>query len=181
LEITPYEPDPSDAADDAALDKCVGVTDTDSDETGEADSPDYSLGNATISSSASTYRSQADLNTDIASVKSPKISGCLDAMFAAQLKPTLPTGSTLDSVLITVAPHTTTEPANMVATAVGTVDITASGQKVVVYLNVAFITGPLIGAEVDFENAAQPIPAGIQSAAIAKVAARAALGASSSA
>ena len=175
---TPYQPDPSDAADNAALDKCLGVPDTDSDETGEADSPDYSLANATISSSASSYKSQADITTDTETIKSPKISSCLDALFATQLKPTLPTGSTLGGVSITVTPHTSTEPANVIATAAGTISVTASGQSIVVYLNVAFITGPLIEAEVDFEDVGQPVPVAIQTAAITKVAARAANGGS---
>lgn len=175
---TPYQPDPTAAADNAALDKCVGVADTDADETGEADSPDYSLSNATISSSASSYKSQADITSDTTAIKSPKISSCLDTLFAAQIKPTLPTGSILGGVSITVTPHSSTEPANVIATAAGTIAVTASGQHIVVYLNVAFITGPLIEAELDFENVAQPVPAAIQTAATAKVAARAATGGS---
>jgi hypothetical protein len=175
---TPSKPDPSDKANNAALDKCVGEPDTDADETGESDSPDYSQGNASISSSASSYKSKADLTTDIASVTSPKINGCLDQLFTARLKPTLPAGSAVDAVALVVTPHAATDPANVPATAAGTITITTSGQKVVVYLNVAFITGPLIEAEVDFEAAAQPVPAAIRTGLIAKVAARAATGSS---
>jgi hypothetical protein len=51
-----------------------------------------------------------------------------------------------------------------------------SGQQVPVYLAVAFITGPLIEAEIDAVNASAPVPASVVNPLVAKVATRAAKG-----
>jgi hypothetical protein len=48
-----------------------------------------------------------------------------------------------------------------------------NGQQVRVYLTVAFITGPLIEAEVDAENVGTPVPATVVNPLVATVATRA--------
>jgi hypothetical protein len=169
-----HAPDLNSAAEDAAFVSCVGGRDTHTDETGDSNSPDYSLGNATISSDATSFRSQADVTNDTAIIKSPKMSGCYQKMAAAQLAASLPTGATLNSVSIVVVPGAGGGPSNVIATAAGKVSLTVSGKVGIVYVNVAFIVGPVTEAEVDFMNLGAPVPATIRGPLIAKVAARAA-------
>ena len=54
--------------------------------------------------------------------------------------------------------------------------VSANGQRVAVYVTVAFITGPLIEAEVDTSNAGTPVPASVVKSLVATVANRAAEG-----
>jgi hypothetical protein len=173
---TPYHPDPRDAADQAAMVSCVGARNTDSDKVAEAHSEDFALGDADISSSASSYRSQSDLDTDVAILHSPKLPACYDQLVKKELGGSLSAGATIDSASIKIMPGSAGGPANVVATGTGTVKVTVSGQQVPLYVTVAFITGPLIQAEVDAENPGTPVPASVVNALVATVATRAAKG-----
>lgn len=170
---TPHAPDPQDAADNAALAACVGGRNTYSDETGDSNSDDYALQNASVSSDATSFRSQDDLTTDVAIIKSPKIDACYNKLAASEIGGSLPAGSTFDSASVVVTPGSAGGPSNVVATASGKVEVTVTGQVIDLYLNVAFITGPLIEAEIDFTNVGTPVPASIRTALIDKIAARA--------
>jgi hypothetical protein len=172
---SPYQPDPNESAENAALVKCVGARDTDADKVAEANSDDFSLADATISSSATSYRSQSDLTTDVAILHSPKVSSCFEKMLKEQLATALP-GATVKSGSLTITPGSAGGPANVVATGSGTFKIEYSGQLVPVYLTVAFITGPLIEAEIDTENVGAPVAASVLNRLVADVAARAAKG-----
>ena len=63
---TAHDPDPDGAAESAELAQCVGGRDNYPDQTGDSSSPDYSLDTASISSGATSYRSQADVAADVA-------------------------------------------------------------------------------------------------------------------
>ena len=173
---TPYKADPSDAANQAALLACVGGKDTTADKVAEANSDDYNLDNATISSSANSYKSKSDIDADIATLQNPKLGSCYEQLLNKQLATSLPAGATIKSTSITITPGSGGGPANVVATGSGTIQVSANAQVVPVYVNVAFITGPLIEAEVDAENVGTPVPPAVVSALVAKVAARAAQG-----
>ena len=69
---TPYQPDPTASAFQAALVRCVGARNTDRDKVAEAHSEDFGLGVGSISSSASSSPSQSDLDIDIAILNSPR-------------------------------------------------------------------------------------------------------------
>jgi hypothetical protein len=170
---TPYQPDPRDAANQAAMVDCVGARNTDSDKVAEAHSDDFALGDASIHSSATSYRSQSDLDTDVAILHSPKVSSCYDHLVKTQLAASLPAGTTIESASIKITPGSTGGAANVVATGAGTVDVSLGGQHVSLYLTAAFIVGPLIQAEVDAENVGTPVPASVVNAMVATVANRA--------
>jgi hypothetical protein len=172
----PYQPDPNDAANNAALMKCVGARNTDSDRVAEAHSDDFALGDASISSTADSYRSQSDLDTDVAVLHSQKLSPCFGQMMKKQLAASLPAGGTVKSASIKITPGSAGGPANVVATGTGIIKIQVNGQQVPVYLTVAFITGPLIESEVDAENAGTPVPASVVNSLVATVATRAVKG-----
>ena len=171
-----YQADPNDAAETAALLACVGGRSTDADRIAQAHSLDYSLGDATIGSDASLFRSTADLTADIANLRSPKISRCYTTLIQSNLADSLPDGTTIHSVSFVITPGSGGGPRNVVARGSGRINVTAAGQIVDLYLNVAFITGPLIEAQVDFQSIGAPVPLATRTALIAKVAARAAAG-----
>lgn len=171
-----YQPDPNDAADNAAFVKCVGARNTDSDKVAEAHSDDFDLADASISSSAASYRSQSDLAADVAMLHSPRLSPCFKQMTKKQLAASFPAGATIKSASIKITPGSAGGPANVVATGTGTIKVRVNGQQVRVYLTVAFITGPLIEAEVDTENVGTPVPATVVNPLVAIVATRAVKG-----
>lgn len=169
---TPYQPDPHDAAYQAAMVRCVGARNTDSDKVAEAHSADYELGDGSISSSATSYRSQSDIYTDVAILHSPKLSTCYDQLVKSQVAASLPAGAAIESASIKITPGSAGGPVNVVATGTGTIKVSVGGQHVPVYLTVAFITGPLTQAEVDTENVGSPVPAHVVNQLVAAVAAR---------
>jgi hypothetical protein len=155
---------------------CVGGKNTDPDKVGEAHSSDYSQGQASISSQAASYKSQSDIDSDIAVLKNPKISSCYEQLIKTQVASSLPQGTQIKAVSITITPGSGGGPANVVATGTGTVTVSAPGGQASVYLDVAFITGPKIEAEADFENLGSPVPAGVRTALVTAIAGRAANG-----
>jgi hypothetical protein len=175
---TAYKPNPSDSANQAALVQCVGARNTDSDKVAEAHSDDFSLGggDATISSSATSYQSQSDVDTDTAMLHNPKLASCYEQLVKNQLAASLPAGATIDSASIKITPGSAGGPANIVGTGAGTIKVRVNGQQVPIYLTVAFIVGPLIQAEVDTENVGTPVPASVVNPLVATVATRAAKG-----
>ncbi len=173
---TPYQPDPSDSANNAALVNCVGGRNTDSDKVAEAHSNDFALGDAGISSSAASYRSQSALDADVAMLHSPKLSTCLGQMLKKQLAASMPPGGTIESASIKIAPGSAGGPANVAATGTGTIKLRLNGQQIPVYLTIAFIMGPLIEAQVSGMNVGTPVPASVVDPLVATVATRAAKG-----
>jgi hypothetical protein len=164
----------ADAARDVALYQCLGVpnyrTPTRVD---EAFSDDFTLGDAYIYSSASSYRSQSEVEANVAAVLSPKFSPC----FVKLLKHQAATqGVAVKSVSVKVTPGSAGGPANVAASGVATFKTNEGGKQTVHCSTVAFITGPLIEAEVDSENIGAPVPASLMEPLVAKVANRAAGG-----
>ena len=170
---TPYEAEPGDTAAQAAVLRCLGLLSTASDQVAEAHSV-FTLGDATVSSSARSYRSQSAVDANVAALHSSKASPCLEQQVKQLLPPQLPAGATLESVSVKITPGSASDPANVVATGGGTVKISVGGQHAVVYLRVAYITGPLILAEVDAENVDIPAPAPQWESLVSAVADRAA-------
>jgi hypothetical protein len=173
---TPYQADPSDAADQADLVKCVGGRNTDKDAVADVNSDDFALGDATVSSSATSYWAQSDLDADVAIAHSPKLSSCYDQLAKKQLASSLPAGATIESASMKITPGSAGGPANVIATGAGTIKVSVNGQHVAVYATVAFITGPLIEAEVDTENVGAPVSTSLVQSLVAAVAGRAAKG-----
>jgi hypothetical protein len=185
---SPHKVDPNAAATDAAMAKCVGGRDTDSDQVADAHSADFVLAGASISSSASSYRSPSDLSSDIAMLHSPKVSTCFEQQVVKQLATSLPKGATIGSASIKITPGSAGGPINVVAIGTGSIKVSMNSQQAavyktvafstgpVIYVTVAFITGPLIEAEVDTFSLGAPIPAPVVKSLVAAVATRAAKG-----
>ena len=172
----PSQSSPFDSVKNAAVLQCLGVPNTDSDKVAEAYSDIFAVGNAIISSNAASYRSQSDLDTVVAALRSPKTSPCLEQMIRTHFAASLSAGDTIKSASIKVTPGSAGGPANVVATGTGAIVFQVSGKQYQVSLNIAFITGPLIEAEVDAEDAGTPVPASLLNPLVATVATRAAKG-----
>lgn len=127
-----------------------------------------------ISSAASRYRSAADIRADTATLRNPKLPGCYRTLLRQQLAGGLPGGGRIDTVAITITPAPAGYPRNVVAIISGRIGVIASGISISVFIDAAYITGPLIEAEVDFENVGAAVPAALRKHLIALVATRAA-------
>ncbi len=156
---TPHQDDPNDASDQAALVACAGGRDTSKDQVATANSPDFGLNGAQLSSSANSYKSQADLDADVALVQNPKISSCYEQLLKSQIATSLPAGTTVSAVTLTITPGSGGAAANVVGLGNGTVTLAQAGKQATLYVAVAFITGRLTEAELDLENPTQPVPA----------------------
>ena len=173
---TPYQDDPSDNQDELALVHCAGARNTDSDKVAEVNSTDFSLDQATISSNATSYRSQADVDSDIALLHNPKFATCFQSLAKDQLSKSLPAGTKIQSVKVSVKPGHGAGPANLAGTASAVIAVAVGERSLTIYVDVAFITGPMIEAEVDAENVGSSVPAALRSKLVQAVAARAARG-----
>jgi hypothetical protein len=171
---TPHVADQSSAAHAAEIAACVGLPNSENKKAAEANSDSFALGDATISSSANSYRSQSDIDTDIALLNSPKVSQCYEQMTKNSFATSLPADATIDSASFKVTPGSAGGPANVVATLTGTATVSISGQKIEFYPTIVFITGKLLEAEVDAVNIGAPVPADTMSTIVAAVATRAA-------
>lgn len=167
-------PATSDDSSDSELFKCLGAKNTDTDQVAKADSMDYNLGDATISSSASSYKSQSDLDSDIALLTNAKLQTCFTKLVKTQLAANLPKGATLGPVSVKFTPGPGTGPKNVAGTGAVSLSLSMNGQQVPLFVDFAYLTGPLIEAEVDAENVGTPVPAAVFQAAIKAVADRAA-------
>ena len=170
----PSKSDPSDPASGVAPTKCAGIRNTDGDIVHDANSPEFTLGADTVSSSATSYRSQSDLDSDTATLHNPKLSACIEQEARTQFATSLPAGTVIESVSFKITPGSANAPDNVVATASGTVVVNAKGHEIAVYLNFAFITGPLIEAEVNVVSVGAPLDASVQQGLVDAVATRAA-------
>lgn len=130
-------------------------------------SEDFTLGNASIYSSAISFRSQRDIDDNVAMLRSPKLANCF-----AQLKWFGQSGS------FKITPGSAGGPANVIANATGNVKVGEQGQ-VTFYISAAYITGPLIQADVSAVSAGPPVPVSVMRLLAAAVASRAAKGGSS--
>ena len=172
----PNKVDPNAAANQAAMVKCMGARDTAPGKLAEAHSELFALGNAVLSSSASSYRSQSDVDADNAMLRSPKASPCVDQMLRTLLAPSLPKDVAIESSAMKVTPGPAGGPANVVATGTGTINLKIKDDVIRGFWTIAFITGPFIEAQVMTFNTDTPLPASQVQSMVAAVATRAAKG-----
>jgi len=164
----------NEAAANAAMHNCVGGTDTSPDKVETVNASDYSLNNATISSNVSSFKSEADIAADKQLLQSPKIDSCYKQLLNKLLAKALPSGTTVDNITFHLTPGSGGGPTNLEATGDGVIAIMAQGQSASVYVSVAFISGPLVEAQVTFIDLGQRVDETLQRQIITAVAQRAA-------
>src|SRR6185503_4835891 len=129
----PYQDDPSDNQDELDLLSCAGGRNTDSDKVAEVNSSDFSLDQATLSSNATSYRSQSDVDGDVAVLRSPKFASCYQGLVKDQLGKSLPAGTKVRSAKVTIAPRGAGSPANLAATASGVITVATGSMSLTLY------------------------------------------------
>lgn len=170
---SPSKSSPADQAQaQAKLVACLGVPDPDAHKVAETDSDNYDLDNSEISSSATSYRSQADIDQAATLFTNPKAPSCYKALFKEEITKDLPAGASIDSLDVTVTPGANGGPDNVIAKADASITVTAQGQTVQFVINTWFIKGHQVGAEVDFFGFGKPIDDTIQATALKAVADR---------
>jgi hypothetical protein len=171
---TPSTDRAGEATASAQMDRCVGAQDTTADQVDAAYADDYTQGNATISSNAKAFKSQADVARDTALLSSPKVGPCYEQVLRGRLTQQLPENATIDNVSVHITPGSDGGPANLEATGAATIKLTAQGQHLSLFADIAFISGPLVEAQVSFEDIGEHIPEALQRSVINAVAKRAA-------
>jgi hypothetical protein len=159
---------------DVAMRRCVGGTDTSADKVDTVNGDDFSLGNATISSNAESYKSESDISADTQLLNNPKVDTCLKQLLQRTLTKDLPSGAKIDTIEFHLTPGSGGGPSNLVATGEGRITVSAQGQQLSVFVSVAFITGPLIEAQVSFIDIGARVDETLQRQVITAVAGRAA-------
>jgi hypothetical protein len=171
---SPHSAAPSPSTSEQSLPACAGAKDTDPDRTGEADSPDYTSGAVTASSTVESYASQDDVDADSALFSNPKAQDCFNQIAGTALAAQLPAGATVNSAQYTVTPGTGGGPSNVAGIVTGVISITVGGRTAQIYQTVVAITGPKTEVGLDFISAGAPVPAALQSALTTAIATRAA-------
>jgi hypothetical protein len=158
----------------AQLLRCVGGKIDESQRVAHVDGDDFTQGQLTISSDATSYKTQAEVDNRSAIISSPRAGTCLNQIVRTLLQRQLPAGTTLNGVAIALTSGSNGGPPNVVATEKGQITVSAQGQSATVYLDAAFIRGRQLTATVEFEGIGQRVDANLQASVIAAVAARAA-------
>jgi hypothetical protein len=176
---TPYTRDPGTiAAVNAAagaLANCLGVPNSTFQQAAEAYSGTFDQGDATITSQAYSYRDQSVVDTDTAAIRSSKASPCLEQQEKQVLTALAgQVGFTIESTSFKVTPGSAGDPTNVIATEAGIVKASKDGEPGAIYINGAFIAGPLIEARVAAVNIDTPVPTSLIDSLVTAVANRAA-------
>ena len=175
LKGAPYDGDSTDAK--AALVQCAGAKDTSSGRAAAAHSQAYNLGQATIVSLATRFKTAADVSDDVALYTNPKFKSCYEQLQRVVGAQALPSGSTVGTVDFSFTSGNNGGTANIAAVGHGTVTLTVAGKTpTTIYQDVVIIVTGLIESEVDFTNIGSAIPADIESRLVAVVADRTAKG-----
>jgi len=156
------------------LELCLGARDTIPDRFVTQGSPAFSDGSGSIIySSVEGFSSQRDVDDDTALLSDPRAADCLKTAVEQGMNSVPePAGATLGAVQVTVTPGSAGGPSNVVATADGSVPVSATGGRHgTVYFGSVFITGRMTEAEILFMSV-RPFPDDVRAAAVAAVAQR---------
>lgn len=174
---TPHQADPSSPDSTTAIAACMGVSVAHvSSPVADANSPDYKMGTEMISSDATSYRSQRDIEADLAVLRNPKATACLKRDMGSMVATQLPPGMKILGNDVKLTGPATGEPQNVVSQMDANVTVSYVGRTITVYVTIAFIEGPLIEATVGFTTVGAPYPAGDASRLVGLVAQRVANG-----
>jgi len=169
---TPYKARPDGVTGESAMAKCMGET-SPTDSVTEVHSDTFFSGGARIGSSATSYRSRRAVDAAVAIYHNPKFSPCFTRLLKRALANSNPPGTPIEASY-QITPGAAGYPSNVVATATGFVKVGAKGNGT--YLSTAYISGPLMEAEVDTFNNGEPVPANATKSLFASVANRVAQG-----
>jgi hypothetical protein len=156
----------------AAFAQCVGVPNTTGDKVAVTYAPDFVKGTTYISSTASSFKSPVDVQGDTSGLTNAKASDCFLQEIKSRLTAVAPKGVAVKSATLKITPGTGGGPANVVATATGSITFTNAGKTSTLNEYLVFFIAPRIEAHVDFFSVGSAIPASVRTAVLNKVSAR---------
>ncbi len=165
-------PPANQTADATAFAQCVGAPNTTGDVVAVAYSPNFVSGTSVITSTATSYKSPADVQANTTALTSSKASACFVQVVKARLAAALPKGASVKSVTLKITPGPGGGPANVVATAAGTIAFTASGHSLTLNDDIVFLAAPRVEIHIDFYHSGAAVSAAVKAAVINKVSAR---------
>lgn len=160
------------AADSAAFAQCMGIPNTLNDAVASAFSPDFAKGTVLITSNAVSFDSRQDVQTETNALVDPKAAGCFEAVGRSHLSTDIPSDAAVRSFTLKVTPESSGGPANVVATASGTVVFVASGHRLTLDDQVVFFAAPRIEAQVALYSTGAAVPAALAAQVVRDVSAR---------
>lgn len=173
---SPPTPSSDPKADSATFAQCMGAVDTFPDAAALAFSQTFSNGSSIASSGATSFKSAVDVQLDAASLVNPMASECFAKVGKARMAAQLPKAVTVRSITLKITPGAAGGPANVVATASGTLVFTTTGHQLTLKNEVVFLVGRRIEAQITFFTTGGTFPAQVKADVIKKVAARVAHG-----
>jgi hypothetical protein len=173
---SPPTPSSDPKTDSATFAQCMGALDTFPDAAALAFSQNFSNGSSVVSSGATSFKSAVDVQLDAASLLNPLASDCFAKVGKARMTAQLPKAVTVKSITLKITPGTAGGPANVVATASGTLVFTTTGHQLTLKNEVVFLVGRRIEAQIAFFTTGGTFPAQVKADVIKKVAARVAHG-----
>lgn len=175
--VTP-SPDSSDDASSAQqLIACVGgiSANPQQDKVDKVESEFSNPQHASLSSDATSYKSQDDVDALVSVIKSPKADTCFNELIKKELQTSVPSGTKIGNLSVHLTPGSSGGPSNVVGTANASVTIASGqGQSITVHLVSVFISGKQLAASVDAETLGGPIDTTALGKAVLAVAGRAA-------
>lgn len=164
---TPHQDDPSDQALDDELAACVGRPSQSTYATASANSPDFSKGDAEVSSEVQIVKTAADFDADVAATRSSKFMSCLKRLGTKVLQQT---GATVRSV--SVAPLPVASHGEFSAGFRATIRLEAQGQTVTLYSDDILLGKDRIELTATFFDVERPPQAALENAVVDKLAAK---------
>jgi hypothetical protein len=135
------------------LDTCLDTRDTGPDIVNSANAPDFLAGGFTLFSSATSYRSDADVESDAGALDQPNAQNCLQTNLQQTMGAEHSATTTFGTVSLVVLAHPAGVPSNVAAVAVASIPVVQNGQPFTLHFGTAFITGPKIEADFTFLGA----------------------------
>jgi hypothetical protein len=126
-----------------------------------------------VSSMVAGYRSQRDVDDDIALLTSASAPDCFRQMFEEQLQAARSDTAEVGPLNLSVAAGSDGGPSNVVATVSGYVTVTpTTGESYPAYFDLVFLTGPMTEGQLIFESLGAPFPGAARSRLVTVMAQR---------
>jgi len=165
---TPHHDDPTDKAFDDQLAACLGRPSPTTYLTATADGPDFSNGDAEVSSQAQLVRTVADFDADVQAVQGPKFVPCVRRVVTKSLQQLA--GASVRSVA--VAPLPVARHGEYSSGFRATIRVLVQGQPVTVYQDGILLGKGRTELTAGFSDVQQPPDPALEKALVAKLAAR---------
>jgi hypothetical protein len=166
---TPYRQDLVDKAINQQLAACLGRPSPETYTTVDLFSPDFSMGNAGVSSEAQLVKTADDFKADVAALRGPRFASCVKRILA-RFVPRVFTGASVRSIVLQPLPVASYGQFSMGYRA--TITLGSQGQTLVIYDDEVLLGKGRIELSASFSNQERPFDAALRRALAAKLGAR---------